>query len=155
MNYNDFSILTDSEYAKIAQEYASYSKTDIQIIPNTNIQKCFDLMNECKNFLLFKNVNNYSLLKELNNHELTLNKIIDNFKINFNVKNFLSNKIFDFNLFTYLKMLFELKNYLNNYLNFEEKNKTIIKNTIFEIDNLFNSIFENLSKLNIKIFKFM
>lgn len=155
MNYNDFSILTDSEYAKIAQEYASYSQTDIKTTPNTNIQKCFDLMNECKNFLLFKNVNNYSLLKELNNHELTLNKIIDNFEINFNVKKNKINKIINFNLFAYLKMLFNLKNNLNNYLNCEEKNKIIIKNTIFEIDNLFNSIFENLSKLNIKIFKFM
>lgn len=153
MNYNDFSILTDSEYVKIAKEYEKSKESSVQKATNNDIQACFDLLSECKNFLLFKNTNNNLLIKELNNHEQTLNKIMENFETSFNLQKFLSNKINNFNLFTYLKMLFNLKINLNNCL--IDDNKLIIKNSIEEINNLFITILNILSKLNIKIFKFM
>lgn len=150
MKYNDFSILTDSEYFKIANEYTNSFKQNC-----TDINDFLKQLINCKAYLYNPCNTNYALVSELNKHLSILNKLEENFTINYNLTSNKENKICQFNLFLYLKNLFELNNYLHNLYCLEKINKKLIENSITEINNMFISIFELLSKLNIKFFKFM
>lgn len=154
MNYNDYTILTDAEYAKIASNYNN-TKSSTQ---NELLTETYTILQKCKSCIyLSHSLKNFKLLKELNNHINILNKLEENFLLHLNVKEEKINNLSEFNLFNYLSFLFELNTNLNNLLNYDLQtlNKLLIKPFIKDTENLILSLLKLLSKLNIHIFKFM
>lgn len=154
MNYNDYSILSDNEYLKIAEQYKNQNQTT----PNCSLEKAFELIETCKNSLqMSNNFKNYKIKNELKNHYQTLYRLSNNLKLTFSLKTN-NNKVFtDFNIFTYISNLIIIQNNLNNWLKLENNSKygILIINIKNEINNLIISILDILSKSNIIFFKFM
>jgi len=154
MEYNDFSILTDSEYIKLAEQYNTSSRRN----NNEFINIAFYLIEKSKNFLYSNNVNyNQRIRTELNTHLKILTKLSNNFKLMFSTKENNINNYNNFNLFTYLSSLLEIQNHLNNWLIVENTSnyKKFILNSKNELHEISISILNILSKTNIHFFKYM
>jgi len=154
MNYNDFNILSNSEYLTLAEHYQS----NINKNTSTDINVIFNLMLSCKNMLFFSNnIKNIKIKNETKNHIDSFEKFLINFELIFSIKQTKINKYKDFNLFEYLETISKLLIELNNYLKIENKkyNKLLIEKTINEISCLNLSLLNILKNINFYYFNFM
>jgi len=154
MIYNDFKILSDNEYLKIAEHYNS----TIKLEQNEIVSILFQSVNNLINQLSLSNLStNHKIKNELNNQKLVLNKLKNNLSLLFSIKNPQLIQFNNFNIFNYLCNLTNIQNIFNDWLKIDNKNKhyNFILNSKYEINNLIISLLNVLSNLNVKIFNKM
>jgi len=154
MIYDDFKILSDNEYLKIAEHYNSATKFE----ENEVVSILFQSVNNIINQLSLSNLSiNIKIKNELNTQKNVLNKLKNNLSLLFSLKNEKSIQFNNFNIFNYLSNLANIQNIFNDWLKIDNKNKhyNFILNSKYEINNLIISLQNVLSDLNIKIFNYM
>jgi len=154
MIYEDFKILSDNEYLKIAEQYNSTKIQD----KNEVVSILFQSVNNLLNCLYFSNnLLNNKIKNELNTHKQVLNKLKNNLSLLFALEIEKSIQYNDFNIFNYLSNLTNVQNIFNDWLKIDNKNKhyNFILNSKYEINYLIISLLNILSDLNIKIFNYM
>lgn len=152
MEYKDYSILSDSEYLKLAKHYedAGFNK-------NIAINKIYTNIENCKTMLMINTFPNNKIKNELKIHLETLTKLSINLELSFNIDKNNNFSFNDFNIYNYLLNLNSVNTLISEYLENETKQnfKVFLNKIKKEINNLINSLLNLLSTLNIKYFKFM
>lgn len=154
MKYNDFQILSDSEYLTINQHY----------LETTNDGEVSFLTKTCQEL---QSSLNFNWTSKINLNKKTLNKIketcsilektLNSLTAQFNIK-LLSNKtINNFNLFSFVKHINQTLYFLTKWFENEEKEycKKIAKTCIFELLEAQKNIFIALENSEIILFKYM
>ena len=152
MIYNDFQILNDNSYKKLANAYNTNKS-----IGNFHVEVYKKLLfcSEC--LCINKPQINNKILLSLNYSITVIEQILENFKCIFNLKNLKQTEIKEINLFEYVLHLINIVEYLNIWQNEEKNNyyKNFIFKTINELILTLKNIFSALNKSNIKIYKFI
>lgn len=154
MNYNDFPILTDSEYEKILNNYnASNNFSRHQVVS----QICF-LLKHCYTSFSFNHTKLNNQVKDcLYKNNVVLDKLYNNLATTFSISANNVEEVSAFNIFTYLKNLSEINELLNQWQIYEKKEyyKNIITSTLNELNSLIINLLSILEKINILLFKHM
>ena len=120
MIYEDFKILSDNEYLKLADQYSSANTQD----QNEVVSVLFNSVSNILNSLLLSNFSiNAKIKNELNTHKQVLNKFKNNLSLLFSTENTNLKQCYDFNIFNYLSHLTNIQNILNDWLKINNKNK--------------------------------
>lgn len=153
MEYDDFPILNENEYAFLNDKF-NEQKTFNR---SENVYTIFCVLNESLNALpfLMQEVNP-NLRQSLTAVQQELNKIKENFNAIFNFKE--NNKeIKQINLFNFLKNVVILQKNSINWQKFEQKEyfKQFSCNLIAKFNDILLQLMSGLENANIKLFKYM
>lgn len=154
MNYDDFQLLTDSEYFLINSHYSTSLKPNNQELINEIYNTLFVCTNYCKTINEKLNLKLQKILNETNQKlDLILNNLISTFNVS-NTKNFVNEK---FNIFSICEHLMNLINLHHNWILNEEKEyyKKLAINNFNELIIISKNIFLALKNSFVLTFKYM
>lgn len=154
MNYDDFQLLTDSEYFLINSHYSSSSKTNHQELINEICDALFVCTNYCKTINGKLNLKLQKIFNETNQKlDLILNNLISTFNIS-NTQNLNNEKP---NIFSICEHLINLINLHHNWILNEEKEyyKKLAINNFNELIIILKNIFSALKNSFVLTFKYM
>lgn len=147
MNYNDFQLLTDSEYLFLNSQYST-NKTKFQqqnLIENI-CNNLSEIISSCNTHNLRLNIKTINAIEQTRQQaNLMINNLINTFSISPRTKYIEQN----FNIFEVCEHLVELINLHQKWIEIEEKEfyKNIaiknIQNLIFELKNIFSALKES------------
>ena len=152
MNYNDFPILSDTDYNFLNEKFNSenFERYDC-------VSKIYLLLNETK--FLFYEVNNinYKLKKSLLNCKQNLQKLQDNLTATFTLNYEPKKEIKNNNLFSFINKIFEIAKLYKLWFENEDKEyyKKLALNSLEILFNSISDILTVLEKINIILFKHM
>ena len=154
MDYLDFQILNEADYLSLSSNYQS-AKADVKDC----ILDFFFCLVDCENyFLSYTNSFNQNISRALMQSKEKLNKIHENLKAVFNLKQNLTQKgYFNFNLFSFLNQIVNLLNKLTAWENAEKKQyfKLLINSFKSDLAFILNKTLSTLETSEIAIHKFM
>lgn len=154
MNYDDFQLLTDSEYFLINSHYSNSLKPNNKELINEICNTLFACTNYCKTI---NEKLNLKLQNILNETFQRLSFILNNLTSTFNVsttKNFVDEK---FNIFLVCECIISLLNLHKNWILIEEKEyyKKLAINNFNELIIILKNIFSALKNSFVLTFKYM
>ncbi len=150
--YNDFPILNDETYSLMSSAFSRQFKNR-----NDFLKQIFSSLNHIYNMCLIKGKNlNKKICESLNDANKELEKLIYNFKSTFSL-NIDCIEIKEFNLFAFLKEIFNTLNLIFEWIKIEEKEyyKTFAINSAKSLSTIGSTLSTAIANSNIIFFKHM
>lgn len=154
MKYNDFPILTSSEYDSLSKQFnilSQFNRRDFLQNICLEVGLC---LNYCSGI---ENTFNKSTREQIKQTSILLEKILNNISSQFNIKQSPNHTILNFNFFSFMKQLNKTIILFINWFENEHKEyyKSIAKKSFIELINNENNLFSALEKSKVDFYKYM
>ena len=154
MKYNDFPILSNTDYTLISAQYSNllaFNRDNTLLDLCNEIYVCLGYCNTLKNTF------NKTTTDQIKKSNDILTKLLNNISSQFNIKLAPKQTITNFNLFSFMKQINKILLIIFNWFINEQKEyyKTIAKRSFYELIEIKNNILSALEKSQVTFYKFM